>query len=239
MSFSKKISEDVLIASGCHCCLCHKFCGTKIELHHIKQKADGGEDSFENCIALCFDCHAEVKAYNPKHPKGKKYTEKELKRHRDNWYEKVKNNNGVKVNPEYKEMDKKVYIEIKKLLFDSGSMKFIKENNFAGFSFDTRKLRPLDEFEDRCKNPEFEFLDVDLEGLRLKLLENIQLLSELIVTNTWPVKGNSQRNTVPPEWEYKQPERFKKVIGEIHNLCSEIWDTYCELVKLGRRKLGE
>ena len=71
MSFPYKVSEDALVKCGRCCCICHRFCGIKIELHHIKQKADGGDDSFENCIPLCLNCHADVKAYNPHHPKGK------------------------------------------------------------------------------------------------------------------------------------------------------------------------
>lgn len=48
--------------------------------------ADGGDDSAENCIPLCLDCHADVESYNAHHPKGRKYTEKELKGHRDKCY---------------------------------------------------------------------------------------------------------------------------------------------------------
>lgn len=33
--------------------------------------ADEGDNSVDNCILLCFNCHAEVKSYNPKHPKGR------------------------------------------------------------------------------------------------------------------------------------------------------------------------
>ena len=46
-------------------------------MHHIKQVADGGDDSADNCIPLCFNCHAEVKAYNPSHPKGRRYAEQD------------------------------------------------------------------------------------------------------------------------------------------------------------------
>jgi len=91
MSFPPNISEKVLIDCKRSCSICHKFCGTRIELHHIKPKSKGGEDTYENCIPLCFDCHADVRAYDPTHPKGKKYTESELKGHRDDWYAKVKN----------------------------------------------------------------------------------------------------------------------------------------------------
>jgi 5-methylcytosine-specific restriction endonuclease McrA len=87
MGFPASVVEKALLWCGRHCCVCHKFCGVKIELHHIVAKADGGEDTFDNCIPLCFDCHADVMAYNPRHPKGRKYTGSELKAHRDRWYE--------------------------------------------------------------------------------------------------------------------------------------------------------
>ena len=44
MSFPESVEVAALAACERCCCICHKFCGTKIELHHIKQKADGGED---------------------------------------------------------------------------------------------------------------------------------------------------------------------------------------------------
>ena len=91
MSFPDKVQEAALTACARKCCLCHKFCGIKIELHHIKQKADGGDDTFENCIPLCFDCHADMGKGDARHPKGKHYSERELKKQRDNWYEEVKN----------------------------------------------------------------------------------------------------------------------------------------------------
>ena len=236
MGFPSNISEKALIDCGRHCCLCHKFCGTKIELHHIKQKADGGEDSSENCIPLCFDCHAEVKSYNTKHPKGKAYTESELKRQIDNWFVKVKNSGGVSVNSEYIELDKKIFIKITQILKSDGVMAFVRDNNFAGFGFERTSLAPLHEFEHYCHTPESEFMDVDLEGLKLKLFEYIDKFTSYISVNTFPLQGGL--NSVPEEWEYEQPERFEKVVETIHSLSGEIWDTYCELVKLGRRKLA-
>lgn len=38
---------------------------------------------------MCFDCHANVRQYDPKHPKGTKFSEKELIAHRESWYKKV------------------------------------------------------------------------------------------------------------------------------------------------------
>lgn len=71
MGFPKSVEEQALVACGRCCCICHKFCGTKINLHHIKQKADGGEDTFENCIPLCLDCHEDMGKADPKTFYGK------------------------------------------------------------------------------------------------------------------------------------------------------------------------
>jgi hypothetical protein len=91
MPFSAKVQEDAMVACQRHCCLCHRLKHTKLQCHHIVPHAEGGEDTFDNCIPLCLECHGEVEAYNPKHPIGTKYTPAELKRRRDEWYEAVKN----------------------------------------------------------------------------------------------------------------------------------------------------
>ncbi|MFC3651930.1 HNH endonuclease [Dyella humi] len=77
------VKEQALSACGRCCCICHRFCGTNIELHHIEPEADGGASTLENCIPLCFDCHADVGHYNDRHPKGTKYRPGELRQHRD------------------------------------------------------------------------------------------------------------------------------------------------------------
>ena len=91
MAFPQTVKDEAMVACQRHCCLCHKLKGTKIECHHIVPEADGGPNTFENCIPVCLDCHVEVGTYNPKHPKGTKYSAKELKKRRDGWYEEIKN----------------------------------------------------------------------------------------------------------------------------------------------------
>lgn len=71
------------------CCICHRFCGLKMELHHVDQVSAGGADTFANCIPLCLDCHADMRSYDSAHPKGTKYTPGELRAHRDRWYARV------------------------------------------------------------------------------------------------------------------------------------------------------
>jgi hypothetical protein len=90
MPFSKSVADEALVACGRRCCICRQFAGTKMQLHHIKPEAEGGEDSLENSIPLCLACHAEVACYNSSHPIGRKFSESELKRHRDLWFDFVK-----------------------------------------------------------------------------------------------------------------------------------------------------
>ena len=92
MGFPQVVKEQALLACRRRCVICGEFKGLKIECHHIVQQADGGDDPFDNCIPLCLDCHAEVRSYNPKHPKGNKYTTTELKALRDTFYAKMAEN---------------------------------------------------------------------------------------------------------------------------------------------------
>lgn len=232
MGFPSDIAEKALLDSGRHCCLCHRFCGTKIELHHIVQKADGGQDTYENCIPLCFDCHAEVKAYNPKHPKGRKFTGSELKGHRDRWYEKVKVNAGVVVNSNYLELDRKLFDEIRKILPSSGSVDFARFHDYGG-AFPKESLNDFYSFYRYRTRPEFEFLDADLEGLRSKLINDIEEFLNLIGKFAF-------RNQVQPDWLEidVQPELAIQVGKELNQLADKICQTYDDLIRLGRRKLG-
>lgn len=87
MAFSDKLVEDLLVKCHRRCCICHRWCGVKMEIDHIVQSADGGSDEADNAIPLCFECHAEAHSYNDRHPRGRKFHSNELKRHRDQWFE--------------------------------------------------------------------------------------------------------------------------------------------------------
>jgi hypothetical protein len=85
MAFSDAVSQKALIACKRRCCLCEVHCGKKMHLHHIIHKSAGGDDSFGNCIPLCFNCHDDM-GHDPKHSLGRKYSAPELTERRDNWY---------------------------------------------------------------------------------------------------------------------------------------------------------
>lgn len=236
MGFSKKVTEDALVLSGRCCCLCHKFCGTKMELHHIKQKKDGGEDTLNNCLPLCFDCHADVMQYNPNHPKGKRYTLAELMRHRDEWYKKIESSQGVDLSANnYTDIDKETYSKLITLLEPKGIMFFIKRNGFVLGSFSDSIFRKLAIYLTECELPNFEFIDSDLESLKSNLTDRLVKLDTLITKNTFPAGPDSQ--SIPREWEEEQPERFERAINEFEEITAEAYSSYENLIKLARRKL--
>lgn len=90
MGFSTSIKQKILVDTARHCCVCHRYKGVKVEVHHIAQEASGGENTYENAISLCFDCHADAGHYNPLHPRGTKFSPSELKKAKKQWIDLVK-----------------------------------------------------------------------------------------------------------------------------------------------------
>lgn len=90
MPFPTNVRDQALVNASRHCCVCHRFRGVKVEVHHIQPESQGGPNELENAITLCFDCHADAGHYNSKHPRGTKFSPNELRRHRDRWHEIVR-----------------------------------------------------------------------------------------------------------------------------------------------------
>jgi hypothetical protein len=237
MPFSHDVAERALLDCGRHCCICHKFCGSKMELHHIVPEAEGGEDTYENCVPLCFDCHAEVKAYNPKHPKGRKYTESELRGHRDRWYEKVRNSHAVTTNPDYVELDRKLFLEIREIIPSTGSISFVRSQDY-GLPFPREKHEDIRSFLSHSTKPEFEFIDIDLEGLRVNLVDSVREFLMAIGQYTFDYDRRDGWSSVPRDWAYRQREQFHQARKKLNALSYKVCESYDELIRLGRRKLG-
>jgi hypothetical protein len=85
MGFDRAEVADLLVRCHRRCCICHRFCGIKMETDHMKPTAKVGNDSIENAIPVCFDCHAEIHSYNLEHPRGRMFTSDELNKHKERW----------------------------------------------------------------------------------------------------------------------------------------------------------
>lgn len=237
MSFSPEVKEEVLVACGRCCCICHKFCGLKIEVHHIQEVSEGGDNSANNAIPLCFDCHADMRGYDFNHPKGNKFSRSELLRHRDNWYEKMNGNIGLANKSDIMETDKKVYEFLTNTLPWDNSIKFIKDFNFGWDSFESSELKDFWAFLDHYQNPAFKFIDPDLEKFRANLYKHIEKFMHTIAAETFST-NNKGFNSIPMEWKTEQPERFEETVNKLHDTADMIVECYANLIKTGTRKLG-
>lgn len=85
MAFPQDKVSELLALCHRRCCICHRFCGVKMETDHILPQAESGTDAIENAIPVCFECHAEIHSYNDKHPRGRKFRPEELRRHKEQW----------------------------------------------------------------------------------------------------------------------------------------------------------
>lgn len=96
--FPRDQVDELLVACHRRCCICYKFCGVKIETDHIVPVADGGPDTIDNAIPVCFECHADIHAYNDRHPRGRKYRPEELRKQKDQWLEICQNRPEIFIN---------------------------------------------------------------------------------------------------------------------------------------------
>lgn len=133
-------------------------------------------------------------------------------------------------------LDRKLFDKIRnELLPQNKTIYFLRHNNFAGFSFDLDKLDDLYNIEHENINSDFEFLNPQLEEIKKLLLQHISHFTTTIACQTFPT--STGRQSVPEDWELDQPERFDRVVKDLHKSGHEICDKYDELIKIGRRVL--
>jgi hypothetical protein len=80
MGFSPKDVERLLVQTGRRCCIGKEL--HAVQVHHIIPIAEGGTDDIDNGIPLCPSCHDAVHSGGGVGRTTKKYTESELKAHR-------------------------------------------------------------------------------------------------------------------------------------------------------------
>ena len=239
MGFSKEVRDQALLACKRHCVLCECDKGVNIECHHIIPHADGGDDTFDNCIPLCFDCHSIVGSYNSKHPKGNKYSPEELKIRRDTFYEKVAYGefpkhvvNATNINKE----DKKLYKEIKKV-FKSPNLEYYLTEVNLGDDFDNSIFYPLNVLIQHNDDPDYEFLDNEIESYKKQLFTAIVEFLMYKATNTFPTRHGTQAIYTWENDDYDDKERAH-INMEFNDLATAVWTAYKSFVKVCKRKLN-
>ena len=133
--------------------------------------------------------------------------------------------------------DKELYDSILRDLTPNGSIHFLRTNNFAGFSFHLSSLDELEDFYHKYSNdPRFEFFHPEVEQRRKSLMTDIGLFEDIICINTFP--GNrDDLQTVPPEWEEKDPKHFRTVVNSINAAAQQVCNDYDDFVRFGKREI--
>jgi hypothetical protein len=137
------------------------------------------------------------------------------------------------------EADRRTLEELLEVLPSGGAIQFLRTNNFAGFPFDWEQLKDLDRFHHERSGPDNEFIDPEIESLRLDLQTKCSSFTGYLALNTWYLStpGEGRYASVPEEWESEQPERFERVIETIHTQAQDVCDAYDQLIRTARRKL--
>lgn len=101
MPFTPQLKEDALVVAARRCSVCRRYNGVGVEVHHIIPESDGGPNTLDNAIVLCFDCHMAAGHYNPDHPRGTKFKPSELRRLRDDWNQRVRDSGIASIDQEF------------------------------------------------------------------------------------------------------------------------------------------
>ena len=239
MGFPIEIKEQALIACKRHCVLCEMSKGKKIECHHIIPKASGGEDSFDNCIPLCFDCHEEIGSYNSKHPKGNKYTVNELKVRRNNFYNRVANGefpqnqtvNTYSSNP----LDKQLFEKIQTMFNEPNLYYYLVELDL-GNDFNNKVFEPLTILLFEKENPDYEFVDEEINFAMKELLQSIENFVNFKAIKTAPTNFGTQA-LISWKNDHFTYEQHRELSMQFNELVTEIWKKYKILNRLCKVKL--
>lgn len=242
MGFSPKVREEALLACKRHCVWCEKSQGITVECHHIKPKAEGGEDTFDNCIPVCLNCHGIIGSYNNKHPRGTKITVSEMKKRRDDFYDRVKRNeiplqeqNLLSKNSP-NEYDVELYNEILRI-FSSPNLDYYLSEYDLGNDFKNEVFEPLYEFSWMMTKPTSIFIDPELESLKMDLIDKVEKFNLYKATNTFPTKFDTQALGCWKNYKYSY-EESSKINSEFNDLATDIWESYSKFIIGCRRKLS-
>lgn len=128
-----------------------------------------------------------------------------------------------------------MYSRLTEILQIKGVISYIRER--AGGVFFRSKLEPLHRYLDECRDPSFEFLDVDLEGVRAELSAGIEQYVEHVLNYTFAL-DRPDALYVQPEMKHRDPDGYYKIINTLTNDERDVLKAYDALVRMARRKLG-
>lgn len=172
-----------------------------------------------------------IERENDKLKKGNKELKEENKE-LNKFYEK-----HIASKTEYiKNSDSKILNEIKDVLYKSEVMYLMKYHDFNSV-YERGLIDPLINYHEKSRNdPEFKFMDSELNALEIKLNNNVAGLLQTLGKYSQPLDVNPNFSTIPKDWELKNPELFEKAVSTSNSYADEISKTYEKLISLAREK---
>jgi hypothetical protein len=234
------IELKVLDQSRRRCTLCFHLKGDLSEKHGQIAHLD---DNRANCAEdnLAFMCIEHHSLYDSTTSQHKNYTLQEAKTARSRLYQAITNGDHITAGSPRAlpnagmDADRQSLASLVELMAETGSIDFLRTNNFAGWSFERSRLDGIQQASARNR-PEHEFLDTDLEPLRANFRAACHAFMNYAAENTFVV-GIAGRQGIPEEWETQQPERFRKTVKEIHEAADKVCSSYDELIRAARKRL--
>lgn len=135
----------------------------------------------------------------------------------------------------FSEADNRLFNELRDLLPSNRVIKFLAEHDFGG-SFFRQEIEPLRTFRHDWDNAEHEFINQELEALRLALHDRVGVFLNLIARYTVPIGGQGQ-SVNPPDSDYGDPERDNRIrrnAEEINNAADDLVQAHQSLIRAFR-----
>lgn len=235
-----KVETAVLAKSARRCVLCFHLDGDLTEKVGQIAHLDGNraKNAEANLAWMCLPHHSLFDSTTSQH---KNYTIAEVKDARTKLYTLVaegKHLTPAAAQPYLQaESDKRILRDVLEVVPSNGAIRFLRTNNFAGWSFEMKLISDIERFFHDRNGPDHEFLDPELEAARKRFRLAGKAFLVAIATYTFPT-SNPGRQSVPEDWESEQPGRFDEAVREIHTAADELCEAYDYLVKLARKKLA-
>jgi hypothetical protein len=234
------VETEVFANSRRRCALCFYLDGDLEEKHgqvaHLDK--DRSNSKIDNLAFLCLPHHSIFDSTNSQH---KNYTIKEAKLAREQLYQAIaagKHLTYKKGDPKPQPglaADTKTLDALTDLMASTGTMAWLRDANFDGWSYEWNRIQGLGAFAQQ-QGPEHEFIDAELEALRKSFHAAASKFVWLLATETFSL-GNG-RSGIPHEWEFRQPERLRRVVTQLHDGADLVCQTYDDLVRAAKRKLS-
>ncbi|RIW39055.1 hypothetical protein D3H55_01495 [Bacillus salacetis] len=141
----------------------------------------------------------------------------------------------------FNDLDRKVLNEIKELVPMTYARDFFERMDFGSGKFPYENIRILHSFIETEGNPEFEFIDNDLEEIRISLLEDYKKLDRILAEYVARIPNANSEDywRIDKCLKEKDYDLYIKIIRDSNQVGTDIWENYKKLVEIGRKRLGK